>query len=245
MRIIYLINGLNGGGAAFPMMQVIGLMRELGHDVEVLALMLQDGKAGSRLKQAGIPFEVLGRSTSGNLRQTKALIHHLRARRPNLIWTSLTRGTLYGQVIGGLMRIPVVSWQHSDYLKPGNLAALHLTRRLTCMWVADSDSVSCSHSSVIVLQVNFDGIFALKSKSQALVARHIACVSAFLRALERVPPISRQVHIRRMLGNLQAVQHAFNTGRPGGRNFAVITLGEKQLQSLVSERANHGRDTGL
>ena len=141
MRIIYLINGLNGGGAAFPMMQVIGLMRELGHDVEVLALMLQDGKAGSRLKEAGIPFEVLGRSTSDNLRQTKALIHHLRARRPSLIWTSLTRGTLYGQVIGGLMRIPVVSWQHSDYLKPGNLAALRLTRRLTRMWVADSDSV--------------------------------------------------------------------------------------------------------
>ena len=48
MRITYLINGLNGGGAAFPMMQVIALMRELGHDVEVLAHMPQDGKAGKR-----------------------------------------------------------------------------------------------------------------------------------------------------------------------------------------------------
>jgi hypothetical protein len=38
MRIIYLINGLNGGGAAFPMLQVIGLMRELGPDVEVLPI---------------------------------------------------------------------------------------------------------------------------------------------------------------------------------------------------------------
>jgi glycosyltransferase involved in cell wall biosynthesis len=141
MRITYLINGLNGGGAAFPMMQVIALMRELGHDVEVLAHMPQDGKAGKRLQDAGIPFQVLGESASDFLRQAKALVRHLRARRPDLIWTSLTRGTLYGQLIGGAMGIPVVSWQHSDYLKPGNLAALRLTRRLTCRWVADSDSV--------------------------------------------------------------------------------------------------------
>lgn len=141
MRIIYLINGLNGGGAAFPMMQVIGLMRESGHEVRVLALMAQDGKAAARLQEAGIPFEVLGRSTTDYLRQARALVRSLRGRRPDLLWTSLTRGTLYGQVIGRLMRIPVVSWQHSDYLKPGNLAALRLTRRLTSRWVADSDSV--------------------------------------------------------------------------------------------------------
>jgi glycosyltransferase involved in cell wall biosynthesis len=141
MRITYLINGLNGGGAAFPMMQVIALMRELGYEVEVLAHMRQDGKAGARLREAGIPFEVLGRSTSDHPRQAMALVRHLRQRRPDLIWTSLTRGTLYGQLLGGAMGIPVVSWQHSDYLKPGNLAALRLTRRLTRRWVADSDSV--------------------------------------------------------------------------------------------------------
>ena len=141
MRIIYLINGLNGGGAAFPMMQVIALMRDAGHEVTVLALMAQDGKAGARLKEAGIPFEILGQGTTDYLRQARSLVRQLRARRPDLLWTSLTRGTLYGQVIGRLMRIPVVSWQHSDYLKPGNLAALRLTRRLTSRWVADSDSV--------------------------------------------------------------------------------------------------------
>jgi glycosyltransferase involved in cell wall biosynthesis len=141
MRITYLINGLNGGGAAFPMMQVIALMRDSGHEVEVLALMRQDGKAGKRLEEAGIPFKVLGNSTTDYLGQARALAHALRDRRPDLLWTSLTRGTLYGQLIGRLLDIPVVSWQHSDYLKPGNLAALRLTRRLTRRWVADSESV--------------------------------------------------------------------------------------------------------
>jgi len=141
MRIVYLINGLNGGGAAFPMLQVIGLMRELGHQVTVLALMPQDGKAGPRLAQAGIPFEIIGGGPRDVFAPALRLLRHLRGQRPDLLWTSLTRGTLYGQLAGKLLGIPVVSWQHSDYLKPGNLALLRRTRGLTTRWVADSDSV--------------------------------------------------------------------------------------------------------
>ncbi len=141
MRIAYLINGLNGGGAAFPMIQVIGLMRELGHEVRVIAMMPQDGKARHRLAGAGIPCEVAGRGTSDALPQFLRLMESLRADRPDLLWTSLTRGTVFGQIAGRLLGLPVVSWQHSAYLKPGNVALLRCTRRYTSHWIADSESV--------------------------------------------------------------------------------------------------------
>ncbi len=140
MNIAYVINGLNGGGAAFPMIQLLGLMRELGHEAKVLALSLQDGKAAARLESAGIPFEVLG-GTAGVFTSAARLFRRLRAERPDLVWTSLTQGTLYGQLAGRLLDIPVVSWQHNDHLKPGNLALLRRTRSLTSRWIADSDAV--------------------------------------------------------------------------------------------------------
>ncbi len=141
MNIVYLINGLNGGGAAFPMIRVIGLMRELGHHVEVVALMPQDGKAGPRLAQAGIACAVIGHGRGDVLLPALRLVRRLRRDRPDLLWTSLTRATLYGQLAGRLLDIPVVSWQHSDYLKPTNLRLLRRTRGLSSRWVADSQAV--------------------------------------------------------------------------------------------------------
>jgi hypothetical protein len=142
MKIVYLINGLNGGGAAFPMVQVLGLMQELGQEVQVFALLPQDGKAAPRLAQAGIPWEVLGDHPWSVLGPAMRLVRRLRDDRPDLLWTSLTRGTLYGQLAGRLLGIPVVSWQHSDYLKPANLAILRRTRRLSSRWIADSEAVA-------------------------------------------------------------------------------------------------------
>jgi len=142
MKVVYLINGLNGGGAAFPMVQVLGLMQELGHEVKVLALLPQDGKAGPRLAQAGIPYEVLGNHPWALFGPALRLLRRLRDDRPDLLWTSLTRGTLYGQLAGRLLGIPVVSWQHSDFLKPANLAILRRTRRLSLRWIADSAAVA-------------------------------------------------------------------------------------------------------
>lgn len=141
MRIVYLINGLNGGGAAFPMVQVIGLMRELGHEVRVAALLPQDRKAAARLDEAGIPYELLGESEHDYLGPALKLLRRLRSSRPDLLWTSLTRGTFYGQLAGRLLGIPVVSWQHSAYLKPGNRRLLRCTRGWSARWVADSVSV--------------------------------------------------------------------------------------------------------
>jgi glycosyltransferase involved in cell wall biosynthesis len=62
--------------------------------------------------------------------------------RADLVWTSLTRATLLGQLVGLRRRLPVVSWQHAAYLKPANLALLRATQRLSTLWVGDSHSVA-------------------------------------------------------------------------------------------------------
>lgn len=141
MHIHYLINGLNGGGAAFPIPDLVACMRARGHTVRVLALSLQDGKSCERLDRAGIEWKLLGRSSRDWVGAARALFAELRADRPDLIWTSLTGGTLYGQIAGARCGIPVVSWQHNAFLRSGNRCALRVTRALTDLWVADSQSV--------------------------------------------------------------------------------------------------------
>jgi hypothetical protein len=49
------------------------------------------------------------------------LSRELKAYQPTLIWTSLTRATKLGLLLGRRRSIPVVSWQHIDYLKPKKL----------------------------------------------------------------------------------------------------------------------------
>src|SRR4051812_6463478 len=103
------------------MTQVIGLMRDLGHEVTVLALMLQDGKAAQRLEREQIPYELIGQGPSDFIAPAARLLGRLRRLKPDILWTSLTRGTIYGQLAGRALGIPVVSWQHSAFLKPGNV----------------------------------------------------------------------------------------------------------------------------
>jgi len=141
MRIHYLINGFNGGGAALPIPDLVGLMRRRGHEVIVFGLMLQDGKARSRLEKAGIHYEVLGHGKWDLLGSWTRLIKCLRRDSPDLIWTSLTRATLLGQLAGKKLGIPVVSWQHSAFLKPRNLFFLRRTKSLSWHWITDSENV--------------------------------------------------------------------------------------------------------
>ncbi|NKF22814.1 glycosyltransferase [Solimonas marina] len=141
MQIHYLINGLNGGGAAFPIPDLVAHMRGRGHQVRVLALQPQDRRSCAWLDRAGIEWQVLGRRDRDWFGAARALHAELDRDRPDLIWTSLTGATVYGQVMGATQRIPVVSWQHNAFLRPGNRRLLQLTRSLTDFWVADSQSV--------------------------------------------------------------------------------------------------------
>jgi glycosyltransferase involved in cell wall biosynthesis len=142
MKIWYVINSLDGGGAALPVADVVGLMREQGHDVRVMALMRRDALAAGRLDAAGIPYEFLGGPRRERIRASLRLLRRLLQDRPDLLWTSLTHATVAGQLLGGLLGIPVVSWQHNAFLKPANRRLLRWFKGLTRYWVCDSETVA-------------------------------------------------------------------------------------------------------
>jgi len=141
MRIYYLINGFNGGGAALPIPDIVELMRNRGHEVKIYGLMRQDGKACARLEKAGVHYEILGKGKGNAAASFPTVIRSVRRALPDVIWTSLTRATLYGQLAGKFLGIPVVSWQHSAYLKPLNRVLLRVTRNLSWRWITDSENV--------------------------------------------------------------------------------------------------------
>ncbi|MCE2574539.1 glycosyltransferase family 4 protein [Komagataeibacter sp. FNDCR2] len=142
MRILYLINSLNGGGAERPLPAIIGTLRACGHEVRVVALARKAGNAIAWLEAAGIDYHILEDRDPERFATLGQLLRYVRANRPDLLWTSLTRATLLGQVIGGLLRIPVVSWQHNEFLKPANRFLLRQTRNLSAFWIADSEFVA-------------------------------------------------------------------------------------------------------
>jgi glycosyltransferase involved in cell wall biosynthesis len=140
-RIAYVINSLEGGGAALPVPAVTRLMREHGARVVVYALTPRDRRALAPMLAAGLRVEVREGPEKDHLAAWRWLERSLRAARPDLIWTSLTRATLIGQQVGRRLRIPVVSWQHNAFLKPANRLLLAASQGLSGLWVADSTSV--------------------------------------------------------------------------------------------------------
>ncbi|MFT8717843.1 glycosyltransferase [Acetobacter sp.] len=141
MKIAYVINSVEGGGAALPVPDVTGVMRKLGHHVEIFALARRDGKAIAPMERAGLRVHVREGSRTDHVSAFLWLKREMAAYRPDVIWTSLTRATLLGQVVGKFLRVPVVSWQHSARLKPMNARLLRLLRNRSALWIADSACV--------------------------------------------------------------------------------------------------------
>lgn len=142
MRIAYVINSLEGGGAAQPVPAVTGLLRDRGAEVRLFALSRRDGRAISALDEAGLDYRVAELRKGQNISAAYWLYRQLLEYRPTLIWTSLTQSTLIGQLLGAICRVPVVSWQHNAFLKPTNLILLRMFKSLSRLWVADSQSVA-------------------------------------------------------------------------------------------------------
>ncbi len=141
MRIAYVVNSLEGGGAALPLPAVLDVLRSGGASVDLYALAERDGRAAPPLRAAGFPPRTAPPGV-GRIGAVRWLHGELRTRRPDLIWTSLTHATVAGQLAGAALRVPVVSWQHNAFLKPANLRLLRATASLTGLWVADSAAVA-------------------------------------------------------------------------------------------------------
>jgi glycosyltransferase involved in cell wall biosynthesis len=142
VRIAYVINSVEGGGAALPVPAVANVLRGHGAEVTVLALTRRDGRAIAPMQAAGLPVRVRPGGEKDHLAALAWLDREVAALAPDVIWTSLTRATLLGQLVGLRRGRPVVSWQHAAYLKPANKALLRATQPLSRLWIGDSHSVT-------------------------------------------------------------------------------------------------------
>ncbi|GAJ28551.1 glycosyltransferase [Acidomonas methanolica] len=142
MRGAYIINSVEGGGAALPVPDVTRVMREAGHEVTVLALTRRDGKAVAPMEAAGLEVRVRAGGRTDHLAALRWLDAEIARLRPTHLWTSLSRATLLGQIVGARRGVPVISWQHSARLKPANARLLRLFRNRSQLWIADSASVA-------------------------------------------------------------------------------------------------------
>lgn len=142
MRIAYVINSVEGGGAALPVPGVTRVLRDAGAEVRVFALVRRDGRALPPMAAAGLEVEVRDGAERDHLDACRWLDAAIRRWQPTHIWTSLTRATLLGQLVGARRGIPVVSWQHAAFLKPANRFLLRTTQKLSKLWVGDSESVT-------------------------------------------------------------------------------------------------------
>ncbi len=142
IRIAYIINSVEGGGAALPVPDVTGVLRRGGAEVEVFALTRRDGRAIASMEASGLRVTVRDGGERDHLAALGWLNRQIAAMQPTHLWTSLTRATLLGQLAGLRRGIPVVSWQHAAYLKPANRRLLRALQPLSRLWVGDSDAVT-------------------------------------------------------------------------------------------------------
>ncbi len=142
MRIAYVINSVEGGGAQSPVPAIAAVLQSEGAEVAVFALTRRDGRGAIAMQAAGLDVRICPASEKQQVAGLRWLHAELKAWKPDVVWTSLTRATLMGQIVGGWLGKPVVSWQHAAFLKPANRALLRLRRSASALWIGDSESVT-------------------------------------------------------------------------------------------------------
>ena len=147
MRIFYVINSLEGGGAALPVPAVAKVLSDQGAQVEILALTRRDGRALPPMTRQGLKVHVRTGGEKDHAAALAWLDRMVAQEQPDLLWTSLTRATLLGQIVGLRRHVPVVSWQHNAFLKPANRLLLRATQGLSSLWIGDSHSVTALTAS--------------------------------------------------------------------------------------------------
>lgn len=142
MRIAYVINSVEGGGAASPVPAVTKVMRDCGATVRVFALARRDGRALPPMEAAGLDPLVRNGGLHDHLAALRWLASETGSWGATHLWTSLSRATILGLLLGSWRKLPVICWQHAAYLKPGNLRLLRALQSRAQLWVADSQSVA-------------------------------------------------------------------------------------------------------
>ena len=166
MRVLYVINSLEGGGASAPVPAVATFLQSQGCEVRIAALTPRDRRGLPAIERAGLAVTIREGGEKDHLKALRWLDAEAMAWQPDLIWTSLTRATLLGQIVGQMHSIPVVSWQHAAYLKPVNALLLRWRRRRSIFWVADSDNVAAWAQAKLRIDPERIGVWPLFSADE-------------------------------------------------------------------------------
>ncbi len=142
MRIAYVINSVEGGGAAAPVPDIARVLQDQGAAVRVFALTRRDGRALPPMVEAGLDPLVRPGGLHDHVAALRWLDHQTRAWGATLLWTSLTRATVLGLLLARRRALPAVCWQHAAFLKTGNRLMLRALQSRARLWVADSTSVA-------------------------------------------------------------------------------------------------------
>lgn len=237
MRIAYVINSVEGGGAAFPVPSVARLLREHGATVEVFALTRRDGRALPAMAAADLPVHVRLGGEKDHVEALGWLDRNIRDWRPDLIWTSLTRATLLGQIVGRRCDLPVVSWQHAAYLKPANRLLLRARQSATALWIADSHCVAALTAQRLATPPERLAVWPLFAADPAapLARPWRPGEPVRLGSLGRLHPVKGYDVLLAALARLQA--EGFRPAAP----FELTIAGEgAEREALEAQIARHG-----
>lgn len=142
MRIAYVINSVEGGGAAQPVPLITQVLRDAGAHVRVFALSPRDRRGLPAMVAAGLDPLVREGGAGDHVATALWLRRELTNWGATHIWTSLSRATILGLILGPMMELPVISWQHAAFLKPWNQRLMRLLQSRARLWVGDSRSVT-------------------------------------------------------------------------------------------------------
>jgi glycosyltransferase involved in cell wall biosynthesis len=142
MRIAYVINSVEGGGAASPVPAVTRVLRDLGAEVRVFALTRRNGRGLPPMEAAGLAPLVRPGGEHDHVAALRWLAAETEAWGATHLWTSLTRATLLGLLLARRRSLPVFCWQHNAWLKPGNRLLLRALQSRARLWIADSECVA-------------------------------------------------------------------------------------------------------
>ena len=141
-RIAYIINSVEGGGAAFPVPHILTTLKTLGAEVKLFALTRRDGRALPALEAAGIDVAVREGGDKDHFAAMRWMIAETRQWKATHAITSLSRATLLALLGRRQLGVPVASWQHAAFLRPRNYRYLGLLSRKAKFWITDSDAVA-------------------------------------------------------------------------------------------------------
>ena len=203
MIIHYLVTSLESGGAESSIPKIIDVMKKCGHHVQVYAFEPRDRGAEPLFAKAGISYTLLSNSKASKLGSFLRYMKVARQSRPDIIWTSLSHATIVGQVIGLILKIPVVSWKHNVRTK----IYLRWSKSLTRLWIADSSTVATHLAQTMGICPDMIVTWQLfvSPPAQTTIQRWHTDRSLQIGSSGRLHPQKNYDHLIRAIGRLREV----------------------------------------